>query len=286
MDETADTHTQTARPASGRILLRRTAQGSLLAGVLHLPPSLTVQEGSPYRLSVHEGQLVISVAALAEVKPAVLQEAVPFGADAMLEADIWHPDDHVGQHTVRFLKAFEPNGWVVLGASAHPLIPVNAAGQMGDVWLDVQDGQITEYALSRLEHRSAASCARSIGQVLRSLVAWPNAQGVLHTLPVHVSTYRPHYLRKADLEARLGAGLISEREFMAAVRADPSLLQICPPVLPEPRYLEFISVIKNFGGLEIERPLNRAEFRNKANMYNLAYRSVSQARVERMRPQG
>jgi hypothetical protein len=285
MDQAVDVNALEVAPTSGRLLVKWTSDGCLLAGVLHLPPMLTIQEGARYSLRIGKDRSIrVANTVMPELDLVGFQQVAPFGVDAMLGAKIWQEPEASDSQTVRFLKAFEPNGWVVFGASSRTLLDVALADRNKCAWLDVLDGRA---AAPAADSKPPAMEARTMGQALRSLVAWPDAQGVLHTLPIQISKYRAHYLRKAELEARLGSNSIGVQEFMATVRADPKLMEIYPPALPEPSYLEFITAISNIGGLEIERPLTRAEFRNKTNMYNLAFRTVSQARVDRrLRPRG
>lgn len=284
MNPVGETNSECIAPVSGRLFLRQAGVGVMLAGVLHLPDSFGVQEGLPYRLTLGQGRLHLAVGALAEQNQSVYQEAAPFGADALLAADIWQTTGVRGSCIVRFLKAFDRNGWVVLGHSSQAGLDADVMGGASQAWLDVGHGQVTSVRSVSGNQQPKVMPSQSMGQLLRSLVIWPDATGELHTLPIQLSEYRLHHLRKAELEAKLGASCISEQEFVSTIRSDPKLQEVWSQDMPDPAYLEFLAVIKKIGGLEIERPLNRAEFRNKSNMYNLAFTTVSQDRVERLRP--
>ncbi|WP_425953244.1 hypothetical protein [Ralstonia pseudosolanacearum] len=251
------------RPLSGRLAIRHAGEMFALVGVLHLPPAFHVVEGAGYLAMILGDSLEITDEMVDRGLP---KEVEGFGIEDALRSSCWPGTSVPGTLVVRFFKAFEGNGWVVFGPSKTPLLPAWAF-QRGHAWLDVRAGRLTQIAAPVEVNGSTCS------QILSDHVLWPDANGVLHSLPTRESAWRSVYTRNAMLLASLGAGEITDQHYKDVVRNDPQLFHIRSLSIDH-EYACYLARLRFLGGISDIGPATAEQHERRQRLASQAIEEV------------
>ncbi|WP_432263135.1 hypothetical protein [Cupriavidus sp. TMH.W2] len=228
------------RPINGRLAIRRTGGDMfVLVGLLYLPSAFPVVEGAGYLAMIHGTELEIADQPIDRGLP---EDIEGFGIEAALRSSLWPATQVPGTLIVRFIKAFDAaNGWVVFGPSQVPLLPPSAFHR-DHAWLDVRSGSLA--AISAPAEVNGSTCS----QILSNFVVWPDSDGVLYSLPTTESAWRSVYVRHTTLVASLGAGELSEQQFIDMVRGDAELFHIRSLSIDRD-YARYLARLRDLGGI-------------------------------------
>lgn len=172
---------------SGRLVLRRTSEGVIVVGVLHLPAPVrpdptSVREAWTCRIDLSAGAPRLLVGGYPVPAPGSWD---PELADTYLTDCLRHPvwrryERSTGAFDLRMVRAFpESNGWTVAGVMPGDRWPAGDAEHHR--WVDVAAGGL----MKPIEPPIGFSLAgMAVAQILRDLPVWPDARGALHTLTV------------------------------------------------------------------------------------------------------
>jgi hypothetical protein len=237
-------------PTSGRLMARELPNNQqVLVGVLHFPAAFQPKEGALYMaLYSAEGKF--------NVIPSVIESDYPQecggSMEGVLRSDCWRKTNMPGTLTVRFVEAFpESNGWTLYGPSNQMLFPPSSYHR-GHAFMEVTNGLVQPLPPVDGVHGISAS------QLLNRHVIWPDANGVLHEMPTNEARWRQAFYDHSVLQARLGAGEITQDEFNKAVLADPKVFQLRSFSRDE-RYLQYLVELRAAGGIQLQRPLTVPE---------------------------
>lgn len=259
-----------AIPSSGRLLARQLGAGQeILLGVLHFAPHFVPREGALYLMTTALGQVRVLLGMLDADMPLEAQG----GVTGTLKSACWRGTTCPGALTVRFIEAFpESNGWTVYGPCEHALFPPQSY-EGGHAFLSVQDGTLSSLPLP--EGLSGAAA----GQILNDMPLWPDANGTLHAVPSTEARWRSVYFDWSMLQARLGAGEISEEELREEYRKNPQFQNVASP-RPDIEYCRYLTALRDAGGIISACPLTAEALAARAG---LALQIVSGLYVERKR---
>jgi len=204
---------QYCRPVSGRVVIRASNEcESAVVGIVHLPNGFQVQEGAAYLASFLHGQCAIGATAIDSGLP---DELAGQGVDNVLRGECWYPTSVEGTAIIRFFQAFpETNSWIMFGVSRQRLIMPNLLSNTGHAWFDLCSGEMSQIAAPGDE------VGLTHGQLLSTLLVWPDANGAFFVLPAIESTWREVYYNLSLLNAELGAGDITLDEYFSRFNAD------------------------------------------------------------------
>jgi len=252
-------------PTTGRLLLRKyRGGGAALVGVLFFPRECQIIEGATYPIVITSPPTGSGLAVLTTpLSAAPHEQAVPDGVQDMLETSFWPrskgPElqavrariSPLPKRTevmgVRFLKAFpEDNGWTLVAALQSYSARIMATNYFGHAWIDVRDGA--------LHHIPAPMPAEgeAIDDLLSSYAMWPDVAGVLHSVPIYLSTAREDVLRYRRLLAEVGRGERTLESCAQIVRAE---LQHVAHTPFDPDYAHFLAELDELDGLHLEAPM-------------------------------
>lgn len=231
--------------SAGRLLLRHFASGqAALVGCIQVPPSVVLREDACYLLMMADDRVDIAPVALEEALPADCEGQ---GIEAALLAPIW-PVTMKGAVCVRTVAAFPESGiWTVYGAAANGL-PRLGHDPSGHDWIDINAGLVVRIPAP------VDACGSHMSAMLSGHPVWPDAAGVLHTLPVHSSGWRGEYHRMSSLMALCGAGELAESDLHRQLREDGRLSMIRHLGPVESEYLRFLAALQRAGHLVPEAP--------------------------------
>lgn len=197
-------------PVAGRICRRALADGEALVGLLHFPDDFAVVEGAAYVMMWQGGQLSI---ARAPVDPGLPAQYESYGIGDLLQQQIWRKTATPDAMVVRFVQQFpDSNGWAVYGASSHR----PPAGALSHSWFDIDLDAGIKSIPAPFEANGMA-----ISQLLTSVPAWPDIDGVPHALSQTQSPWRDHYHRYHQLLVSAARDPEVEAGLQAKIHADP-----------------------------------------------------------------
>lgn len=237
-------------PTSGRIIVRSvTPTTAALVGVLTLPGTATIVEGACYQLTLCDRRIGMSgVPVLGRSAPEIESSGVMNLTDRH-----WPAAKVRGVFPVRCFAAFpESNTWIVYGPTNQPLTDDIRLDASGHACLDIQSGRFDGVPMP----------ISAVGEAMQTLLSghaiWPDAKGILHTMPPHHSEWRQHYHRLVQVLARYGRSDISLEAAQAEMRRDPAL-DLIRPYLIDPEYARYLALFEDAGGMEMDRPRTAAE---------------------------
>jgi hypothetical protein len=243
------------QPVSGRLLARQLPEATeVLVGVVHLPADFVPKEGALYLAIYAEGRFYVTPSTIDDGLPDEIQG---FGMENALRANCWRKTNAVGTLTVRFMEAFpEQNGWTLYGASNQPIFPPSRY-ERGHAFFELDNGALNLLPAEENVH------GHTMSQLLDSRAIWPDANGVMHSVPTHESAWRPVYHEYAVLRARVGAGEITREELHAAVAANERLSKIREYGNPDMAFYDFLAARHAAGDLQPERPMRAEEIEQR-----------------------
>lgn len=244
----------TCTPIAGRLAIRQLREGAAVVGLVYLPADVEIVEGAAYLASFRDGQLRIFRRAVDQGLPEECGDMGVCGVSDMLRAPIWYATPNELFTTARFIEAFpDANAWLLVSASNKPLLP-EAGDDTGHAWFDFGAAGELCPITAPFDARGAA-----MGQLVSQHPVWPGPDGQAYVLAQNDSRWRPHFLRHAQLLARLGRGEIDRDAYIATVRADAWFPRIAYGA-PDPEYARYLAALEAAGGLRECRPSNAAEY--------------------------
>lgn len=235
----------------GQICIRALAHSSALVGVVQLPQQFVPIEG--------QAHLLIEDAGVLNVVPHALDQGVPkgmesYGVNDLMRQAIWRVTAVPSPRVVRFIQAFpESNHWVVFGPSAHSL----GANAPSHQWFRLGEA-------GQIQPIEAPGEARglTLGQILTTLPVWPNAVGVLHSVPEINTVWRGHQHRYRQLLAQSTRDPELDRTLEATLQKDPELSQLHVGRVDRD-YCAYLAALEDRGELQPDRPRSVAELAHR-----------------------
>lgn len=235
-----------SQPPSGRLCYRSLPDGDVVVGILRMPPEFVPLEGVMYILMTTPAGLAIIPKAL---DGGIGKHMESLGAGDLLREPIWAKTLSSEARPVRFLQAFpEENAWTVFGPSHH----VPPLGTPSHRWVDIHDGVATPI------DPPIDATGFALSQILTMAPVWPNATGVLHTLPQLPVAWREHYHRYSKLLAASARDPALSEALEETVAADPYFCQFTLGSIDR-GYCLYLARLEDRGLLDVDRPRSAAE---------------------------
>lgn len=258
-------------PTSGRLCFRSLSGGEALVGVLAFGNDFTPKEDCIYLMIEHP--LGLGVAELpSSNQPEQVEDYL--GVSDMMQSPIWPKTRDASVRTVRFLEAFpEQNRWTVYGVSCHK--PTHDADHR---WVDVtHQGQVQDIEPPFNANGSA------MGQLLTMHAVWPDAQGVLHTLPQMPVRYRQHYHRYHQLLAASTRDEALDASLEKTIARDPDLRHIWIGRMDRD-YCRYLAALEDRGLLKVDAPQTAQDYEQRSQLSTQILREMLGSQPERRGP--
>lgn len=239
-------------PDAGRLCVRSVSQGSILVGLVYLPPAFVPIEGVSYLAILTDTTVAISPRALDGGLPEDYQS---YGVGGLLKCPIWNKTSSADARVVRFIQAFpDHNGWVIYGPSHHSLPDTHPTHQ----WQDIREGG----KLNPIEPPLDAA-GMGVGGLLTVDPVWPHVNGQLYTLSQISSVYRPHYHRYHQLLAQSVHDTDVAECLQKTIASDPYLCEINTGRV-DPGYAKFLAALSDQGLLTEDGPRSETEVASRS----------------------
>lgn len=201
-------------PASGRALIRQTSAGFITLGVMHFDQDcgFKPEEATGYPLvfdqngiTVSHEQLDSSLSAGYEIDTITEWAELPRWRSSSREM---HPLMQV--NTVRFTQAFE-HGYAFVSVSGEDPFKAFEGIHRPDhshYIVDIAQGHLLPGPTAGIGTNGSAFNGQALGSLLDGNCIWPDAQGVLHTLPKLTVAGREKFDRLREIDCQLITGSI------------------------------------------------------------------------------
>lgn len=271
----------------GRFVQRRTADGTIVIGVLHLPAHvrpdpLGSQEAWTCRVDEIGAQPHLLIGAHPISTSPVQWEPDDGDLLAMVRMPAWRTYGHAPATTfdIRMVRAFPgTNSWTFVGVTPHQVID---ATDRTHQWVDIQG---TGAMVPIQPPTSIPLEGMALSQVLRDLCVWPDCRGRLHTLPVSTPSLARERSLVGVLHALLAQGHLTAQGRHVLELNWPGLAPLLDrhEAARDKGFRSFVAQLADLGLLQPERAYTQEELQaRELGAGAVASQLLAQQRYEEM----